>query len=181
MRLRSLSGALALVLSLTGCDSRSVDIASINRDPDDVDAGYFATDTDILETFPNGEPRYRLRAAQARQNPATGATELRGVTMELRTDGDDRWRLRAERGVMAAHAQRVELAGDVRLDSARSRDALQLRTATLAYDIDAARARAPGLVEIEVAGGRLQAHAVAVDLKTRRVSLESKVHGHFTP
>jgi len=54
VRLRSLSGALALVLSLTACDSRSVETASINRDTDDVDAGYFATDTDILETFPNG-------------------------------------------------------------------------------------------------------------------------------
>lgn len=168
-------------LALAACSDRGN--LAVNTEPDaqSVDRGYTARDAEFIETDAAGQTRYRLRAEQAHQDAATREVNLEGVRMEVRPIDGEPWQVRAERGHMPAATRRLELTGDVRLESRVGAAALQLRTATLHYDIDAARVRAPGAVTIRTRTGELSAHAVNVDIKTRRVSLESKVHGLFTP
>lgn len=172
---------LAWLVTLAGCTPRSEDTTNNERDAASSDPGYLAHDAEFVETDTEGRTRYRLRAAQARQNPTTRELQLRSVIMDMQAASGERWNLRAERGHMPPRSRRLELAGDVRLESRLADGVLQIRTASIVYDIDAGRARAPGAVTLRTRGGELAAHAVAIDIKARRVSLESKVHGHFAP
>ena len=172
--------ALACV-ALAACSDRGKLAVNSESDSQLIDRGYTARDAEFIETDAAGRTRYRLRARQAHQDAATRAVQLQGVDMEVRPADGAPWQVRAERGHMPPAARRLDLTGDVRLESRVGAGALQLRTATLQYDIDAARVRAPGAVTIRTRNGELSAHAVNVDIKTRRVSLESKVHGLFTP
>lgn len=168
-------------VALAGCSDRGNLVVNTEPESQHLDRGYSARDAEFIETDTAGHTRYRLRALRAHQDATTREVNLQGVRMEVRPVDGEPWQVRAERGHMPVAGRRLELAGDVRLESRLGTDALQLRTATLQYDIDAARVRAPGAVTIRTRSGELSAHAVNVDIKTRRVSLESKVHGLFTP
>ena len=141
------------------------------------DPGYSASGAEVIETGADGRPRYRLRADEVRQDPATGAVALEGVDMTVSRPGSGSWRVQAERGDLPSDARRVTLQGDVRLEG----DALRIRTATLAYDIDRNRVAAPGEVRFEMAGRTLEASGLEADLDSRQAKLGSRVHGRFTP
>lgn len=179
--LASLVCLVPACLALAACSDRGSLAVNPETDSPVVDRGYTARDAEFIETDAAGRTRYRLRARQAHQDATTRAVRLQGVDLEVRPADGAPWQVRAERGHMPPAARRLDLTGDVRLESRVGAGALQLRTATLQYDIDAARVRAPGAVTIRTRNGELSAHAVNVDIKTRRVSLESKVHGLFTP
>jgi LPS export ABC transporter protein LptC len=102
---------------------------------------------------------------------------LEGVDMTVSRPGADRWRVQAERGELPADARRVTLQGDVRLES----EALRIRTATLAYDLQNNRVAAPGEVRFEMAGRTLEADGLEADLDSQQAKLGSRVHGRFTP
>lgn len=141
------------------------------------DPGYSASGAEVIETGADGLPRYRLRADKVRQDPATGTVALEGVDMTVSRPGADRWRVQAERGDLPADARRVTLQGDVRLES----EALRIRTATLAYDLQNNRVAAPGEVRFEMAGRTLEADGLEADLDSQQAKLGSRVHGRFTP
>jgi LPS export ABC transporter protein LptC len=141
------------------------------------DPGYSASGAEVIETGADGLPKYRLRADKVRQDPATGAVALEGVDMTVSRPGADRWRVQAERGDLPSDARHVTLTGDVRLEG----EALRVRTATLAYDLQGNRVAAPGEVRFEMGGRTLEANGLEADLDSRQAKLGSRVHGRFTP
>lgn len=169
-----LAPALAALL-LGGCATADDDgpgRLATNDDP-----GYSASGAEVVETGADGQPKYRLRADRIRQDPATGTVALEGVDMTVSRSGADRWRVQAERGELPADARRVTLQGDVRLDG----DALRIRTALLAYDLDENHVTAPGELQFQMAGRTLEATGLEADLDRRQAKLGSRVHGRFTP
>lgn len=181
MNARWLTLALAALLPLGGCADRTDPAPTAERETTTSDSGYSAQDAEFIETDTDGRARYRLRAARAHQDRQTRAVDLRDVELQLRSTNGNLWNISAERGHLPPRSRKLELAGDVRIEAHDALGPMVIRTASLAYDIDTARARAPGVVNLRTGAGELSAVAVAVDIKTRRLSLESKVHGHFTP
>lgn len=141
------------------------------------DPGYSASGAEVVQTGADGQPKYRLRADKVRQDPVTGAVALEAVDMTVSRPGGGRWRVQAERGDLPSDARRVTLQGDVRLEG----EALRIRTATLAYDLDKNRVAAPGEVRFEMAGRTLEASGLEADLDSRQAKLSARVHGRFTP
>ena len=164
--------AALLLGACAGRDDSGPGRLATNDDP-----GYSASGAEVIETGADGLPRYRLRADQVRQDPATGAVALEGVDMTVSRPGGGRWRVQAERGDLPADARRVTLQGDVRLEG----EALRIRTAALAYDLERNRVAAPGEVRFEMAGRTLEASGLEADLDSRQAKLSTRVHGRFTP
>lgn len=172
---------LAVATLLAGCapqDERGTLRLASNDDP-----GYSASGAEVLETGPDGQPRYRLRADAIRQDPASRVIALAGVDMQLADGAASGWRVRAERGSLPAGARRVTLEGDVRLDgeAVAGAGAMRIRTQALTYDLETQGVVAPGEVRLEMAGRTLEASGLVADLKQRRAKLDSRVHGRFAP
>ena len=173
--------ALVVAMPLAGCAPRdergNLRLAS-NDDP-----GYSAVGAEVLETGPDGQPRYRLRADSIRQDPASRMIALAGVDMQLADGAAAGWRVQAERGSLPAGARRVTLEGDVRLDGAAvaGAGAMRIRTEALTYDLETQGVVAPGDVRLEMAGRTIEAAGLEADLKQRRAKLDSRVHGRFAP
>lgn len=172
---------MALAAALAGCasqDDRGTLRLASNDDP-----GYSASGAEVLETGPDGQPRYRLRADSIRQDPASRVVALAGVDMQLADGAASGWRVQAARGSLPAGARRVTLEGDIRLDgeAVAGAGAMRIRTEALTYDLETQGVVAPGEVRLEMAGRTLEATGLEADLKQRRAKLGSRVHGRFAP
>ena len=183
-RLRLGCAALAwLPAVLAGCagaggDPQAGATAAAAEDP-----GYSATDAEVIETGPDGRPRYRLRADVIRQDPDTLAVRLERPRMQVDDPAAGPWRVAAETGTIPQGAQRVDLVGDVRVTGAVGEPAaaLEIRAPELRYELATARVTAPREASILMSGQWLSARGLEADLKERRLRLESQVHGRFTP
>jgi LPS export ABC transporter protein LptC len=186
MRCLPLAG-LAL-LGATGCDTARKALSA----PDTVDAapprgGYAATGAVLSATDGQGRQRYKLRAATIRQEAGQEAVDLTGVVVEFPDSRGQKWVLTASSGRMSSIARDapaiVDLAGDVRLASDASSLAgpLSLETSALSYDTVANRATTDQPVKLKSGARTIEARGLTADLGTRRLTLESQVHGRFTP
>lgn len=151
--------------------------------PRAIDPGYSAKDAEIIETGPDGKPRYRLSAERIDQDPVSLEVELRKLTMKVTDPRSGDWRLQADQGRMPQDGQSVALSGSVRVEGTVGERAepIEIRTASLDYDLADAQLSAPREVTILLSGKWLEARGMEADLKARRVRLESDVHGRFTP
>jgi LPS export ABC transporter protein LptC len=168
-------------LLLGGCAATDDDgprILATNDDP-----GYSARGAEIIETGPDGRPRYTLRAATIRQDPVDGSVSLDAVDMTVAQPDDAPWRLQAARGRLPKDARAVSLEGAVTLEgeAAPGQGTLRIRTERLDYDLEAGRVTVPAAVRLEMAGRTLEAVGLVADLERREARLSSKVHGRFTP
>ncbi|MBK7250574.1 MAG: LPS export ABC transporter periplasmic protein LptC [Gammaproteobacteria bacterium] len=145
--------------------------------------GYSARDAEIVETGPDGLPRYRLHAARIEQMPRDARITLADIRMTFRAETGTDWTLTARRGRMPEDARRIELDGSVVASGQlpRSRETARLVTEQLAFDTEAELLVTRAPVAIDWSGQRLVSLGAVADLRTHRLSLESKVHGHFTP
>ena len=109
--------------------------------------------------------------------------ELRKLTMKVTDQRSGDWRLQADQGRMPQDGQSVALSGSVRVEGTVGERAepIEIRTASLDYDLADAQLSAPREVTILLSGKWLEARGMEADLKARRVRLESDVHGRFTP
>jgi LPS export ABC transporter protein LptC len=175
------SALVFMMLGLAGC---SADLRSTDDSARDtmLERGYSARDAEIIETGADGRPRFTLQAALIEQRPANRDIVLTDIDMRLQT-ADAQWRLQAERGNLPAAAQRILLAGDVRLDGQPEGTLapLRIRTEQLNYDLATSRALAPGAVSIMLQDHRLEGTGLEADLKTYRARIRADVHGRFTP
>lgn len=177
---RRTAGPLAAALLLGACagtDDRPRTLAS-NDDP-----GYSARGAEIIETGPDGRPRYTLRAASIHQDPASGSVSLESVDMTVAQPGDAPWRVRAAQGRLPKDAREVSLEGAVTLEgeTAPGQGPMRIHTERLHYDLDAGRVTVPAAVRLEMAGRSLEAVGLVADLNRREAQLSSKVHGRFIP
>lgn len=172
------SCALAL-MSLSGCGP---DTRDANRSADNLrDPGYSATDTEIIQTDLDGQPRYRLHAARIEQNPVSLETRIEDLRLETRTGEANSWRVVSSRGTLSRDSRRIDLEGGVALEGGASETLapLRLQTNALQYDLDAARVRTSGEVRLTMEGHELSATGLDANLRTRQVQLKSDVQGRF--
>jgi lipopolysaccharide export system protein LptC len=145
------------------------------------DPGYIATDAEIIQTGPDGQPLYRLQARRVEQSQA--GTEIHVVEPRLtyQQGSGPEWSLRADTGVLPPDADRADLTGSVYAVATRP-DAvpLEIRTDHLGIDMD--RQLVTTSDPVRIAWGRDQVTAVGLraDLKADTLRLESRVHGEIT-
>ena len=179
---------LVAALLTTACDSASNTLSpSAALDASGMQRGYSATDAQLSATDAQGRQRYKLRAASVRQEAGQEAVDLTGVVVEFPDSRGQKWLLTADSGRMSSTARDapaiVDLAGDVRLVSDASGPAspLSLETSTLTYDTVTNRATTDQPVKLKSGARTIEARGLIADLGTRRLKLESAVHGRFTP
>lgn len=178
---------LPALLPLTGCSS--IDDGDTTASSQSLDTGYSASDARIVETGPDGQPRYMLRAATIRQDPRTLEVGLERLSMEVHADDAAApWQLQARGGLMPEDASRIDLLGDVRVTgridtgtAGTGGEALEIRSETLRYEFGPARVTTAADVTLRMADRWLQARGLDANLKQRQVRLESNVHGRFAP
>ena len=188
--LTALAGATALATAVTtaGCDTARQALTL----PDDAESaatkgGYSATGAELSATDALGRPRYQVKAAAITQNPGEEAVELTDVVVEFPDSRGQTWVMTAKSGRMSSTAREtpaiVDLEGDVRLrSSANGRTGpLALETSALRFDTAANRATTDQPVKLKSGARTLEARGMTADLGTRRLTLESEVHGRFTP
>jgi LPS export ABC transporter protein LptC len=176
------SAALALLTgAISACSSGMELAADAGAQGRDLDPGYSLRGAEIVEMSADGRPRYTLRAKSARQDPDTLEVALDELTLELRDTRGSLWSVTAAQGRMSQDTAKVLLSGGV-LVAGTGPVPLQIRSEQLAIDTEAQRVSTAGAVRITMAGGpELQARGLDANLKSRQVTLESKVHGSFRP
>lgn len=175
--------AAPLAALLAGCaGGRDADPGAL-ADATRGDPGFEATGAEIVETGADGLPRYRVRAQQISQDPASGTVLLQQVELRLADTGGANWAVDARSGTMPADARSIDLAGDVQVRGrAAARDEpLAIVTERLSYDFERQLARSDAAVTFTMGTRALVATGIAADLKAGRVRLESKVNGRFNP
>jgi lipopolysaccharide export system protein LptC len=147
------------------------------------DPGFEARGAEIVETGPDGAPRYRVRAAVIAQDPASRNVLLQQVELKLADAAGADWAVEARSGQMPADAQAIDLTGDVHVlgRAAPDDEPLSIRSEHLSYDFDRQVARSDTNVTLTMGARSLEALGLVADLKAGRVQLESKVHGRFNP
>lgn len=188
------SGVLAIGLAVvaalltSACDSARNALSPPEvQDTTNMRRGYSATDAELSATDSQGRQRYKLRAASIRQDEGQEAVDLTNVVVEFPDSRGQKWLLTANSGRMSSTARDapaiVDLAGDVRLasDANNLGGPLSLETSTLSYDTVANRATTDKPVKLKSGARTIEARGLTVDLGTRRLKLESAVHGRFTP
>ncbi len=172
----------ALASSLAGCtagrDAAEGDLLAASG----ATPGFEARAAALVETGPDGAPRYRVSAQTIAQDPASRVVRLETVRMRIEDDAAARWDIAAARGIMPADADAIELYGDVRIVGTHSggQGPIEIRSDEIRYEFAAAVARSGSAVTILYSGQRLAARGLEARLKERRVRLESDVHGRFT-
>jgi LPS export ABC transporter protein LptC len=186
-----IAGAYFLGIGSTPGDSDTV--ADLPPDP-----GYAARDAQVIETGYDGRERYRLNAALVRQQSDTGIIELEQLEMQYHPAAqadvpgeqpaatarpDEVWNLRSDRGLVRADGDDVELSGNVEVTGpAPGSDApLQLTTDTMRINTPTEFIETDAPVTVVWSGHKLTAVGMQADLKAGKLSLESDVHGEFSP
>ena len=192
--------SLAVLLALAGCAGGAGEADENGATGRAIDPGYSASDARIVETGPDGEPRFTLRAASIRQDPSSLEVNLERLSMQVEDDGAAPWTVTAATGRMPEDATQIDLAGDVRIAGqlgatrpaansrgsssrrpARGGEPLEIRTEALRYEFGPARVSTDADVTLKLTGKWLSARGLDANLKQRQVRLESKVHGRFLP
>lgn len=184
LRLLGLLALLVLIAGslLLGRDTQQLEPAAADAPPG-AQPGYSARDAEIVETGPDGRPRYRLHAERIVQQPRDASVALQEITMTYRTEAGRDWQLTAERGRVPENARRIELEGSVVATGLplRSRELARITTDRLSFDTQTERLITRAPVSVDWSGQRLTARGLVADLKEQHLSLESDVHGRFTP
>lgn len=181
-------GLLAATLLTTACGTAGDALAPPEGlDTSGMQRGYAATDAELSATDEQGRPRYQLRAAAIRQNAGQETVELTDVVVEFPDSRGQKWVLTAASGRLSSTARDapaiVDLAGEVRLASEAGGPGgrLSLETSTLTYDTVANRATTDQPVKLKSGTRTIEARGLTADLGSRRLKLESAVHGRFAP
>ncbi|MCU0760485.1 MAG: LPS export ABC transporter periplasmic protein LptC [Steroidobacteraceae bacterium] len=178
-----------LAAGIAGCAGNAGDAVDDDAITRGADPGYSASDARIVETGPDGRPRYTLDAATIRQDPRSLEVNLERLSMVV-AEGDAAapWTLTAEGGRMPEDASRIDLLGDVRVagsvggePGAAAAEPIEIRSEALSYEFGPARVTSDTDVSVRLTGKWLQARGLEANLKERQVRLESKVHGRFVP
>jgi len=142
--------------------------------------GYIANDAELIETGEDGAPLYRLHAQRIEQSRPDANIFLGEPKLNYQPDANTRWTLQADRGVLLASANQVELYGAVSAAGTDSRQRpLQVRTEQLAIDMERKLVSSDAMVAIDWAKLRLTARGLQINLMDGSLRLESQGHGEI--
>jgi LPS export ABC transporter protein LptC len=161
--------------------------AFIKRDPSSMTTGdappqpgYYVNDAIITQTQKDGSLGARFVAERIEQRPSDDAIAITNVRVNYFLAPPREWILTAERGVVPADSQTVQLMGAVEL---RPSDAPNAFLRTDALEIDMERNVARGLespTKIRFGPHTLTARTFTADLETEKVHMES-INGAYAP
>jgi len=162
------------------------------------DPGYAARDAKIVETGYDGRERYRLRAATIRQQLDASVIELEHLEMDYHPGSQatvpgetavsaaaakETWHLTSDHGRVRANGDDVQLSGNVVVTGTApgSGDPLTLSTRTMRINTPTEFIETKDPVTLLWSGHEIKAVGMKADLKAGKLSLESDVHGEFSP
>lgn len=181
------AGLLIATLLASGCGTTDLPGAASIKDEIAANGGYTATGAEISATDDKGQPRFKLKAGGIAQPRSTQPVQMTDVTVQFPDSRGQAWNLTANSGTLSAAGGAkpnvVDFAGDVRLrgQAGANGAALELVTDTLRYDSSKQLATTLDKVTLKSGDRSLQARGMTANLASRRLRLESEVHGRFTP
>ena len=136
---------------------------------------------DALRTDTAGNPHYRLTARRLKHYSGSKRTELEAPHFAQFDAQAGEVRARARDATVSADGAEVDLRGDVVVERAAGpgQAIMTLRTAQLLVFPDRDLLRAPGAVELNDAGMRVQAGAMEYDAKRRVITLTGRVQARY--
>jgi len=146
-------------------------------------AGYYLSGARLTEYDEAGAVRLTLSAARASQAETGGRVEFSDVAVKFAGGTGGPWSLDADRGWAWPDTERVELEGDVVMQSLREplARAATVRTPRLTLLVNQRLATSDAPVSLDFGRHQLDAVGLRADLARETLRLESKVHGRFTP
>jgi LPS export ABC transporter protein LptC len=146
--------------------------------------GYGARDAQLIETGPDGRPKYTLNAKSIEQHPADDSVELHTVHMIVNDETGNHWTVDAQRGDIQHGGENVELSGDVHIDGVLpgTQETADISSERVSLNTQTDVVTSDNPVTLAWGAGR-QIHTVGIlaNLKDSHVRLESNVHGIFQP
>lgn len=142
---------------------------------------YYLIDATIEDLDGSGNVVYSLRAQRIDHSPAQGDVRLSELEVLYAGTNAQDWTITATRGTMGAAREKLNLHGDVSIVALDpdGQEQTRIRTSRLSLDIPKNIAKTSELVDIEIAGGSLQATGLRADLAAQRIELLADVHGEF--
>jgi LPS export ABC transporter protein LptC len=175
----TIASLLAAVVIGYGALNRR-DPASLTADESPPQPGYYVNDAVITQTQKDGSLGALFVAERIEQRPSDDAIAITNVRVNYFQAPPREWVLTAERGVVPANSQTVQLMGAVEL---RPSDAPNAFLRTDALEIDMERNLARGIespTKIRFGPHTLTARTFSADLKTEKVHMES-IDGAYAP
>lgn len=148
-----------------------------------VESGYYVLEATIFGSNALGEPRYEIRAAEARQSDRTEAIEMRDIEVRYSGVNEGAWQITADSAALEPTSRELAMTGNVvarRLDNAQF-DTLDLRTQALTFIPREERIDSSTSVEFRVGDSRLTAVGMQASLVDDTIRLLSNVRGQYVP
>jgi LPS export ABC transporter protein LptC len=153
----------------------------IERGAAGAERGYYATDATIVETGPDGRPRFIAHARTVEQQLADESVIMQDMTLDYPTRDHGTWHVSAPSGRMPADRKSVELYGGVTITGADSGGDATIRSERVNYAIDDAVVSTAAPVTLSYGRHELKARGFEAKLNAGTLRLESNVNGRFTP
>ena len=157
------------------------------------DPGYAARDAEVIETGYDGRERYRLSAKVIRQQIDSSVIDIEELAMNYhpgaqgdvpgesptRSDPEEVWHLRSDRGQVRANGDDVQLDGNVEVTGPApgSGSSVRLATPSLRINTPTEFIETDAPVVLSWSGHQLTARGFEADLKSGNLRLKSDIHG----
>jgi LPS export ABC transporter protein LptC len=155
--------------------------AAANRQTQEL--GYGARDAELIETGPDGRPRYTLHAKRIEQHPSDQSVELQTVHMTVNDAEGNRWTVDAAHGDIGGDGVNIDLSGEVHVAGVLpgTDQSADLTSEQVSFDTSTDIIKSTDPVTFSWAGRQIHSVGMVANLKDAHVQLESAVHGIFQP
>lgn len=145
--------------------------------------GYYLKNAIMTDYDEAGAASIRIAAERIDQISHSNEVALYNVRVDYRAPGGQSWAMMGDVGHVEPGGKRVDVTGNVRLQSknAGSEGPAVIHTEALTYDIARSVASTKSDVRIDFAEHTLTARGLIANLKERTMRLESRVNGRFHP
>jgi len=147
------------------------------------DLGYGARDAQLIETGPDGRPKYTLNAKLIEQHPKDDSVQLNVVHMILDDVDGNRWTVDAQRGDIVHSGDNIDLSGDVHVSGILpgTDQPADISSDRLSFDTRTDVVSTEDPVTFVWAGRQIHSMGIIASLKDSHLQLESAVHAIFQP
>ena len=147
------------------------------------DLCYGARDAQLIETGPDGRPKYTLNAKLIEQHPKDDSVQLNVVHMILDDVDGNRWTVDAQRGDIVHSGDHIDLSGDVHVSGVLpgTDQPADISSERLSFDTRTDVVSTEDPVTFVWAGRQIHSMGIIASLKDSHVQLESAVHAIFQP
>lgn len=144
-------------------------------------AGYYLSEARLTEYGEDGSVRLRLSAVRASQAESGGRVEFSNLALDFMEGAVGPWSLNADRGWAWPDLERVELEGNVVMQSKRAQlvQPATIRAPQLTVLVGPKLAITDAPVRIDFGRHELEAIGLQADLQNETLKLEREINGRF--